>query len=58
MRKLHFHKSIFSFLIKQGLNIEEIPGVIELHNTRGYPVHPRMTIIYPVLKNLQGRGSA
>uniref|UniRef100_A0A7N9CFE6 Uncharacterized protein n=1 Tax=Macaca fascicularis TaxID=9541 RepID=A0A7N9CFE6_MACFA len=49
MRRLHIHKSDFSFLIKEGLHLEEIQGITGLHNTRSYLVHSRMIIIYPVL---------
>lgn len=51
-RRLHFHKADFSFLIKQGLHIEVSPGITGLHDTRGYLVHPRKIIVYPVPKNL------
>lgn len=49
--RLHFHRSNFSCLIKPALHAEETSGSAGLHNTRGYLVHPRMIIIYPVPKN-------
>lgn len=47
-----FHKSNFSFVIKQGFLIVEFLRVTGLHNTGGHLVYSRTINIYPVLKNL------